>query len=75
MFIFTVQRYDVWKYYPNFFRNSENIPKFAAEKENLSDSGALSASKQNNILKFNFQYSARLCRFYKGVSRLKEFSI
>jgi hypothetical protein len=47
-----VQRYDVWKYYPNFLRNSENIPKFAAEKENLSDSGALNASKQNNILKF-----------------------
>ena len=43
--------------FPLFFlQDSENIPKFAAEKENLSDSGALNASKQNNILKFNFQY-------------------
>ena len=41
---FRRQRYEVWKYYPNFLRNSENIPKFATGKENLSDSGLSLAS-------------------------------
>ena len=50
MFNFWVQRYDVWKYPPNFLHNSENIPKFAAQKEKLSKKGFIRARKQNKIL-------------------------
>ena len=46
-----VQRYEVWKYPPNFLRNSENIPKFAAEKENISDLDSQIVLKQNKTLK------------------------
>jgi hypothetical protein len=47
----TVQRYELWKYSPNFLLNSENIPNFAPCKEYLSDSGANRRTLQNNILK------------------------
>jgi hypothetical protein len=47
-----MQRYEVWKYPPNFLLNPEEIPKFAAEKEKLSVWGFKKGSLQKIILEF-----------------------
>ena len=47
---FWVQRYEVWKYPPNFLRISENMPKFAPQREESSVRRFLNVVKQNNFL-------------------------
>ena len=53
MFFSTVQRYELWKYLPNFLQNSENITIFAAEKENLSIQAPSERLKQNKTLNYD----------------------
>ena len=48
--VFRVQRYEVWKYLPNFLHISEKIPKFAPQKEESSKRGFQKVTKQNNFL-------------------------
>ena len=44
-----VQRYEFWKYPPNFFAISENTPKFASKSEEFSETDRKIPTKRNNF--------------------------
>jgi len=46
-----MQRYDVWKYPPNFLPFSKNITKFAKFKEQTTKNSSKQGLQQKNILK------------------------
>ena len=47
----TVQRYELWKYPPNFLWNSENITNITPDLEQYSKLGTFKSLKQNKTPK------------------------